>query len=110
VGRTSLPKFFHPSRRRSHDHLQKLHPAIAAVLVVSYLGQEEKGRRKRRRIGTFQVLSHGPVKMNLDIASLGLFLSLLKTMSMLMDMSTSQGVGNARVLREILMEFLPTWA
>ena len=40
----------------------------------------------------------------------GLFLSLLKTMSMLMDMSTSQGVGNARVLREILMEFLPTWA
>ena len=39
--------------------------------MVSYLGQEEKGRRKRRRIGTFQVLSHGPVKMNLDIASLG---------------------------------------
>ena len=40
----------------------------------------------------------------------GLFLSLLKTMSMLMDMSTSQGVGNARVLMEILIEFLPIWA
>ena len=38
---------------------------IWEVLAVSYLGQEDKGR-----IGNFQVLAR-PVKMNLDIASLG---------------------------------------